>query len=97
MVHSRPVLRAEHARHLYLSVGPLVLVLQAKSELIFENSEYFVPPPPSPLVLIERQPGLTLDVSSPSRLEAPKMLKFQVYPNNLLALFKRLVVSHLSH
>ena len=50
MAHSRPVLRSESACHLHLSISPLVLALQAKSGLVFENSQYFCSSsPPSPL------------------------------------------------
>jgi len=45
---SRPVLRAESACQLCLSVRPLVVALLAKSAPIFDDPEFFCCPPPSP-------------------------------------------------
>src|SRR5271154_937770 len=45
-MESRPVLRAESACHIHLSIAPPPLALLAKSAPIFEDSDYFSLPPP---------------------------------------------------
>jgi uncharacterized protein YukE len=42
---SRPEFHAEHSCQLHLAIAPLVVALEAKSELIFEYADFFSPSP----------------------------------------------------